>query len=193
MRIAISAAMQREKVIQEEDPGSRTELDSHANMAVVRRNAHVLAESGKDVVVGAFTPELKSLSYKVVDAAIQYDDPYEQKSYVFIIRNALHVPAMSINLLPPFMIREAGIKINDVPKIHVDQPTKDDHAIILEKQVLESQCHYGEYFPTSQAPNLVLSSSRNQRIFIYSHPVFGTHILMFMHTMKSPCWTGKAT
>jgi len=35
---------------------ARTELDSHANMPVVGRNAYVLAESGKTVDVSPFTP-----------------------------------------------------------------------------------------------------------------------------------------
>ena len=36
---------------------SRTELDSHANMPVVRRNAYILAELGKTVDVSPFTPD----------------------------------------------------------------------------------------------------------------------------------------
>ena len=52
---------------------SRTELDSHANMLVVGKNAYVLADTGKTVDVTPFTPDYKSMCIPLVDAAIQYD------------------------------------------------------------------------------------------------------------------------
>lgn len=36
---------------------------------------------------------------------------------------------MNNNLIPPFILREAGLKVNDVPKIHVQSQTVSDHAI----------------------------------------------------------------
>ena len=36
---------------------------------------------------------------------------------------------MSDNLIPPFIMREAGVKVNDVPKIHVMEPSVEDHTI----------------------------------------------------------------
>eukprot|EP00957_Ditylum_brightwellii_P072525 5511789-Ditylum_brightwellii.AAC.1 len=38
---------------------------------------------------------------------------------------------MDHNLLPPFVLRESGIRVNDTPKIHKVNPTVDDHAIIF--------------------------------------------------------------
>jgi hypothetical protein len=47
-----------------------------------------------------------------------------------VIRNALHVPSMKNNLLPPFVLREAGIRVRDTPEIQeVSDPTVDDHSI----------------------------------------------------------------
>ena len=40
---------------------------------------------------------------------------------------------MTQNLLPPFMLREAGIHINEVPKIHVTSPTEEHHAITFQE------------------------------------------------------------
>ena len=40
---------------------------------------------------------------------------------------------MTHNLLPPFMLREAGIQINEVPKIHVASPTEEHHVIIFQE------------------------------------------------------------
>ena len=110
---------------------SRTELDSHANMPVVGRYATIIATTDQTVEVNPFTPDYAPLKVPLVDAAIKYDCPYTGKSCLIIIRNALHVPSMANNLIPPFIMREAGVIVNDVPKIHVDEPTIEDHAIIF--------------------------------------------------------------
>ena len=82
---------------------SRTELESHANMAVIGRHAYILAETGKTVEVNPFTPTYKPIEAPIVDAALQYDSPYDGKSCILVVRNALHVPSMCNSLLPPFM------------------------------------------------------------------------------------------
>ena len=42
---------------------------------------------------------------------------------IVIVRYALHVKSMNHKLFPPYMMREAGVIVNDVTKIHVDDPT----------------------------------------------------------------------
>ena len=64
-----------------------------------------------------------------MDATVKYDNPYDGKTYKLVLRNTLHVPSMDHNLIPPFMLREMGVTVNDVPKIHKEDPTVDDHAI----------------------------------------------------------------
>ena len=64
---------------------SRTELDSHANMAVIGHHAYILSTSDKMVEVNAFTPEHATIKAPLVDAALQYDSPYDGKSYILII------------------------------------------------------------------------------------------------------------
>ena len=111
---------------------SRTELDSHANMAVIGRNAYILNDSGRTAQVSPFSPDYEALTaVKIVDAAIIYDCPVTNTSHVMVIRNALSVPAMEHNLIPPFIMREAGIQVNEVPKIQVEDPTEDDHSILF--------------------------------------------------------------
>ena len=70
-------------------------------------------------------------SIPVVDAALAYDCPITHESYLLIIRNALYVETMEVNLLPPFIMREAGLLVNDTPKIHVDDPNEHHHAIVF--------------------------------------------------------------
>ena len=112
---------------------SRAELDSHANMAVIGKHAYILAETGKTVEVNPFTPTYKLFKAPIVDAALQYDSPYDGKSYNLVVRYALHVPSMCNNLLPPFMLQEAGITVNNKAKIHMTNPTAEEHATIFPK------------------------------------------------------------
>ena len=64
------------------DMESRTELDSHANMAVIGRHAHILSTSDRMVEVNGFTPEHATIKAPLVAAALQYDSPYDGKSYI---------------------------------------------------------------------------------------------------------------
>ena len=103
---------------------SRTELDSHTNMVVMGRNAAVIQETGTTAQVNAFSPECSALQeVRIVDAVVKWECPYTNNPYLLLFHNALHVPLMENNLLPPFIVREAAVEINDVPKIHVEDPT----------------------------------------------------------------------
>ena len=112
---------------------SMTELDSHANIPVIGRNPYILSKIGETVDVAPFTPDYKPISVELVDAALKYECPYSGEVKILIIRRGLHVRSMAHNLLPPFMLREAGIKINEIPKIHVTSPTEEHHAIIFQE------------------------------------------------------------
>ena len=115
----------------ETDGQSRTELDSHANMPVVGREALVVEQSGRTVEVSPFTPDYKPIKVEVVNAIIQDDSPLDGKEYILVIHNALRVPSMSNNLIPPLIMRENGIMVNECAKIHCEDPTQHDHSIIF--------------------------------------------------------------
>ena len=110
---------------------SRTESDSHANMPVVGREAFVVEQSGRMVEVSPFTPDYKPIKVEVVNAVVQYDSPFDGKEYMLVIRNVLCVPSMNNNLIPPFIMRENGIVVNECAKIHCEDPTLEDHAIVF--------------------------------------------------------------
>ena len=112
---------------------STTELDSHANMTVVGLDAYVISETGRTAVVQPYSPDYDTKDIPIVHAAVQYDCPYNGDSYVLVIRNALHVKSMKHNLMPPFLMREAGVQVRDIPKIHVVDPSTDDHAIYFKE------------------------------------------------------------
>ena len=79
--------------------------------------------------MNTFTPDYDSMQISIVDAAVRYDCPYDGKTYIFVLRNALHIPSMKNNLIPPFVMREAGIRVNDTPKIQTSDPTEEDRLI----------------------------------------------------------------
>ena len=115
-------------------PDTKLELDSHANMAVVGRHAFIISKTGRTTQVNPFSPDYEALkNVPIVDAALAYECPYSDQTYILVIRNCLHIPLMENNLIPPFLIREVGIVIQDVPKIHVDGTLVSDHSIFFKK------------------------------------------------------------
>eukprot|EP00957_Ditylum_brightwellii_P024940 1885715-Ditylum_brightwellii.AAC.1 len=93
------------------------------------------------------------MKIKIVDAAIQYDCPYNGLSHILVVRNVLHVPSMQNNLIPPFIIREIGIEVNGVPKIQVNDPNERDHSIYFKKTGFHiAMALWGtfSYFPSSK-------------------------------------------
>ena len=82
-------------------------------MPVVGWHAYILTESGKYVDVNPFTPHYQALRALIVDAAVQYNYPYDGKTYILMQQNTIHVLSMTNNLLPLFMMREAGIVVRD--------------------------------------------------------------------------------
>ena len=110
----------------------RSELDSHANMILLGKHAYIFDQTPKrtcDVV--PFDPSLgTSMEIPIVDGAVSYDCPHSHKTFLLIFRNALYVPTLEHNLIPPFILREAGLVVNETAKIHTNDPTKHDHAII---------------------------------------------------------------
>ena len=132
---------------------SHMKLDSHANMPVVGKHAYIIAKTGKKVNISPFTPDYQPLTVPLVDAAGRYDNPYNGKPYILVLQNALYVPTMENNLIPPFMLREMGVTMNDVPKIHKEDPTVDDHAITFMEMgfwIPLSLWGIFSYFPTSK-------------------------------------------
>ena len=65
-----------------------------------------------------------------MDTVIAYDCPHSVETCLLVARNALCVPSMDHNLVPPFILREAGLILNDKPKIHYEDPSVEDHSFM---------------------------------------------------------------
>ena len=155
-----------------EESMSRMDLDSHANMAVVGRHAYILLDMGRTAEVSLFMPDYKSMQVPIINAAVQYEYPYSGMLHVLIIRNALHIPSMKHNLVPPFMIREEGIQVNDTPKIQVNDQTTSDHSIYFpETDFRIPLLLWGvfSYFPTSKPMAQTLKQTEEVYLLTPSH------------------------
>jgi hypothetical protein len=132
---------------------SRTELDSHANMAVVGRNAYIISDTGRIADVNPFRPDYDSMQMLIMYAAIWCYCPCSGQMCMLALRNALFVPSMRNNLTPPFVMREAGMRVNDTPKIQLDDPTEKDHSTFFPETGLRTPLSlWGmfSYFVTSK-------------------------------------------
>jgi hypothetical protein len=122
-------------------------------MPVIGKHALILSHTGRVADVNPFTPDYESMRVPIVHAALKYECPYTGGTSILVVRNALHVPNMENNLIPPFMMREVGLQVRDTPKIHVKDPMEDDHAIVCYETGLRiplSLWGVFSYFPTSK-------------------------------------------
>ena len=112
------------------ETNGKIELNSHTNMVVVGRHAYILKLSGRTAQVSSFNPEYESLKEApIVDAAFAYDCPVTDNFFILVFHNDLSVLSMERNLVPPLILREAAVEVNDTPKIRVKDPTIHDHCI----------------------------------------------------------------
>ena len=116
-----------------DDQESSTQLDSHANMVVVGENATIIAPTGKTADVRPFSEDLSRMeSVPIVDAAMAYDCPFSGETFILAMRNVLYVKSMQYNLIPPFLMEEAGLVVNTRPKIHTKRAdlSNESHCIV---------------------------------------------------------------
>ena len=73
------------------------------------------------------------MNIPVVDAAVLYSCPYSGVKYVLVIMNALYVPSMTHSLISLFVIQDAGVKLNETPKIQCNNPDESYHALIFDE------------------------------------------------------------
>ena len=159
-----------------ENSKSYTELDSHANMAVVGSEAFIISYTGQKAHVQPYSPDYEHREIEIVQAAIQYDCPYTGKENILVIQNAFYVHSMKNNLIPPFIIREAGVQLKDTPKIQMDDPGIDDHAIYFKETDFRIPLQLKgifSVFPTSKPTRNTLLNSEN--VYLLTTESIDTH------------------
>ena len=124
---------------EESSADPRSELDSHANMVVFGRHSFIFESTNRTCNVHPFDPSLgSSEGVPIVDGAIAIDCPYSHTTYILIARNVLYIPTMEINLIPPFIMREGGVTVNDVAKIHC---AKEEDSGTIGEGACDPACH----------------------------------------------------
>lgn len=68
----------------------------------------------------------------IVNVVVVYDCPYRAKTYLLIMRNVLHIPELPLNLLPPFIMREDGVIVDDCPKSQSPFPSTINHSMYFQ-------------------------------------------------------------
>ena len=101
-----------------------TELDPHANMVVIGAQGTIIRKTGRYADVNAFSLDVGTMSrVPIVDAAVAYDCPFSGRKILMVARNTLYVESMDHNLVPPFIMRDAGLEVDEQAKIHTPQPS----------------------------------------------------------------------
>ena len=126
----LSALIAASRSISTDDITSKTELDNHANMIVAGSECIIFDDTGKTCTVNSFAKSAGSIEdVKIVDVAVAYDCPFSHKSYILLMRNALYVPELKMNLIPPFIMREGGLEVDECPKSQAQIPTVSNHSM----------------------------------------------------------------
>jgi hypothetical protein len=103
------------------------ELDSHADTCVLGRDALILLDYDRPVVVEGYDPSLGTKTSATVSGVLAYDDPVTGEVYYIVLNQAIHIPHLDHHLLCPMQYR-----VNDVtPKFLVHDPTDHTHALTI--------------------------------------------------------------
>ena len=110
-------------------------------MTVFGKYYFIISKYGKESIFNAFTDQVGTIIVPIVDSAVDYDCPWSQTTYILIARKILYVSSMDHNLITPFILREAGLTVNDTSMIHLNEPFIDNHAIICPNSDLRIWLH----------------------------------------------------
>ena len=131
---------------------SVTELDSHANMAVAGKDCTIISRSGQYANVTPFSSDLPMMErVEIGNVAMAYDCPYTGRTYLLFMPNSLLIESMDHNLIPPFLIREASLFLDETPKFQSTNLSQNNHTIYDEETGMRIHLQLSgtfSYFPT---------------------------------------------
>ena len=94
------------------------------------KNAYILEFKDQSVSVSGFHPDLGTMpAVQVVNALVLFECPTTTQQYLLQINNALYIPQMQTSLIPPIMMRMAGLIVDECPKSLSPNPTIANHSI----------------------------------------------------------------
>ena len=123
-------------------------------MIVLGLQALIIDHIGQSAEVNSFSSDMEGISkVPIIDSVVAYTCPYTRMTYILFMRNLLYIAIMKNNSIPPFIIRESGLTVSDIPNIHCDKPMIEDHSIYDEKTKLWIPLQLDgifSYFPTRE-------------------------------------------
>ena len=93
----------------------------------------IIRTHDRKVRVNGFTPALRSKTVDVVDVAVAYECEFAGEVLIMVIRNGLKLKKMKHNLLSPFIMRLAGLEVNEQPKFMTRNPTTKQHSVYFKE------------------------------------------------------------
>jgi len=100
-------------------------------MVVVGSQCTIFEDTGKTCTVNSFSESTGQIdNINIVDAVAAYDCPFRSRAYLLIMRNFLHALELSLNLLSPFIMCEAGIIVDECPKSQSNLSSIENHQML---------------------------------------------------------------
>ena len=101
-------------------------------MIVAGSKCTVFDDTGRTCTVTSFSESVRRLeNMRIVDTVVAYDCPFKCKTYLLLMRNVLHIPELPLNLLRPLIMREAGILVDECPKLQSSNPSIKNHSMFM--------------------------------------------------------------
>ncbi len=107
------------------------ELDSHADTCVLGRDALILLDYDRPVIVEGYDPSLGTKTYATISGVLAYDDPLTGEIYLIMINQAIHIPHLDHHLLCPMQCQVNDVTVNEMPKFLAHDPTDHTHALTV--------------------------------------------------------------
>jgi hypothetical protein len=125
-------------------------------MAVAGSDCTIIAKSGNFADKTPFLTNLPVLQMvEIGDAMMAYDDPFTFTTYLLVMQNALLIPSMDHNLIPPFLLPEAVLILDEMPKHQLESPTIDNHVIVDEESGMRVHLQLNGIFSFFLTRNLI--------------------------------------
>ena len=105
-------------------------------MVVLDSNSFVFGSTGRTWNVQSSSSDIgMAKNAPTVDRHLACDYPFPGEVCVLDLTNALYVPSMDHNWIPPFIMRASSVITNDFLKIHYKEPSVDVHGISFDQLI----------------------------------------------------------
>jgi hypothetical protein len=109
------------------------ELDSHADITVLRAGALIIQSYDQPVEVIGYDPQQGLQTFEMVSGVLTFDHPQDGQVYHLVFLQAIHMPQLDHHLLCPMQCCVNEVTVNNAPKFLTCFPTDNMHALVVQK------------------------------------------------------------